>query len=361
MGNCLPDQFVAPSNQATLKPERKKVQKSAPTKARLSAEVKHEKMQKQMRAHTLGRAPPFLAPYLQAAAPVAFGFLHFLKLLSPYVISCIQLCVRVYSALPTNIISALIGLALCFFGGLFPTLIAACEAARVCGWDRTVASFHDLAAEAEVAIEASEKDDADGASALKGKELVAHKTKLILAKCNAERVNEGIGGLMTSWLAIEAVLQTEYAKTITLALSIGDMIRKPLLAIVAPPLLFLTPEVYRQWVPVVLGWVAKASGMWVAWYIQRVLSAVHSGLRGGLLFARSMLSFLHSQGWRLWGLIPADPDCTIIDEIGGWSLAAAGIYWQFSHNFHAPFPLDILLSPLTIGEYVLEWHITRKA
>lgn len=41
----------------------------------------------------------------------------------------------VYSVIPVDLLSALVGLVWCFCGGLYPTLFAAVEAARLTGWE----------------------------------------------------------------------------------------------------------------------------------------------------------------------------------------------------------------------------------
>ena len=93
----------------------------------------------------------------------------------------------------------------------------------------------------------------------------------------------------------------------------------------------MIPTDYHKWVPIILGWFCKgenmlrvgtqfdcismrrmhppsfltpmepalhtAFAMSIAWYIQAVLSAVTSGIRGGLMFSRNMLDFAHGRGW----------------------------------------------------------------
>lgn len=46
------------------------------------------------------------------------------------------------------------------------------------------------------------------------------------------------------------------------------------------------------------------------------------------------------------------------DEMIGWTIAAFGIWYQFSHLWALPFPLNIFLIPLEIFEWVLRWVIT---
>lgn len=323
-----------------------------------TAESEQMRIQKKLDAWA-SAAPSNFIPHLKAITPVLSWLLFISELVWPYIVMLVKFLIEVYAWLPTNILMALAGLVLCFFGGTFPTLIAALEAARVCGWDRTVSACRDLASEAAAVLEENKKDDLKEGAKMEGKKLIMHKTNLVMTHCHAEKVNTAISGLLTSWVAVEAVLRTEFTKTIALAVAIGDMVKKPLILIVAPVLVHIVPEAYHQWIPIALGWIAKSVGMSVAWYVQRLLSAVHSGLRGGLLFWQSLMAFLLARGWSL-GFIPKDPDDTIIDDVLSWPLAAAGFYWQFEQNFHVPFPLDLVTWPLSTLELMLQWHITRK-
>ena len=55
---------------------------------------------------------------------------HVATVLWPYVWQMVQACRNVYSVMPVDLISALVGLVWCFCGGLYPTVFAAVEAAR---------------------------------------------------------------------------------------------------------------------------------------------------------------------------------------------------------------------------------------
>jgi len=50
------------------------------------------------------------------------------------------------------------------------------------------------------------------------------KTSLVLTKVDPGKIDRAMGGLYLSWLGIVATLQVEFARTITLALSIADML-----------------------------------------------------------------------------------------------------------------------------------------
>jgi hypothetical protein len=51
-------------------------------------------------------------------------------------------------------------------------------------------------------------------------------------------------------------------------------------------------------------------------------------------------------------------DDTIIDEVCGWVLCAMGIYFQVSSGFTLSFPLNLLLFPLSIIEWLITFAVT---
>ncbi len=56
----------------------------------------------------------------------------------------VKLCMLIYSILPINILKALYGLALCFFGGQFVVTTAAIEAFNQCGGHKMLKFFEEL-------------------------------------------------------------------------------------------------------------------------------------------------------------------------------------------------------------------------
>ena len=49
--------------------------------------------------------------------------------------------------------------------------------------------------------------------------------------------------------------------------------------------------------------------------------------------------------------------CKQLDEVIGYALAAAGIYTQITSNFAIFFPLNLVLFPLTLIEWILRYQI----
>lgn len=161
------------------------------------------------------------------------------------------------------------GSVFCFFGGTFPTLFAAVQAAEHGGRATAMQALADLSDEALIVINESKKDDdAKSDQSVTASQYFANKTKLVLKKMNPEKVDKAISSLYSVWLTVAAVLAIKFARTIAMALSIADFFKKPVDRFVAPTLKLAIPADYEKWVPVVLSWMVKAIAMSIAWKIQ---------------------------------------------------------------------------------------------
>lgn len=70
-------------------------------------------------------------------------------------------------------------------------------------------------------------EDGDGIAdvdQIDSKALLMRKTNLALTKVDPGKIDKAMGGLYLSWIAIIATLKVQFARTITLALSIADML-----------------------------------------------------------------------------------------------------------------------------------------
>lgn len=365
-------------------------------------------------------APPGLAKYIRMFAPAIKVLSTICMFLLPWIVMLATAVHKAYQLVPINLLYAFMGLVFCFFGGTYPVLFAAIEAARLSGYENTKQAVQDIVDEATAMVKKSAEDDQidddhDGVADVEqidAKALFQRKTQLVLTKCDPQKINVALGGLMMAWIGVVATLKMQFARTITLALSIADFIGKPLDLIVMPALLAVVPEDYGKWVPVMLGWVCKAAGISVAWYIQAIVSSVTSGIRGGLMFARAMITFCSNIGVNFGGLIPMldekklrkqlnvmnsaalvkrakyvlvpaqdlascvkdeeiiDLICTrteerlhedtYVDEVVGWLLAALGCYFQvFVIAFAVPWWANIVMWPFGLAEEYLKWYITN--
>jgi hypothetical protein len=83
----------------------------------------------------------------------------------------------------------------------------------------------------------------------------------------------------------------------------------------------------------------------------------HRLTRSRSLVARSPLQGWSSQIEKLPGVsAPFDPDTSYFDEAVAYTLGGLGLAWQLSTGFTLPFPLSLILLPLSIVEWLLRWQ-----
>ena len=110
-----------------------------------------------------------------------------IDVIAPSVVHAFQAGRAIYTALPITVIEALAGLALCFFGGVYPLTVAAAEAFRASGGTVAVKSLAALWAEIIAVYEANKADnardeDGDGVAdvqQISHKELLGRKVALV--------------------------------------------------------------------------------------------------------------------------------------------------------------------------------------
>ena len=233
---------------------------------------------------------------LQIVQMVAKPLGAFLTTAIPLIIKYGNMALEFYRKLPTNFIEFLIGCIFCFFGGVYPTLFAAVQAAENGGRKTVMAAIKDLSDEALIIINESKKDDdvdedKDGkkdVDEISGREYLQRKTLLVLKKMNPEKVrilclallkklpiystcfkwfffsnpfplflafnqvDNAIYSVYRVWLAVAAVLTLQFARTINMALSIAEFLNRPCDRFLSPTLQIAIPDEYDKWVPVVL-------------------------------------------------------------------------------------------------------------
>ena len=295
------------------------------------------------------------------------------SLVLPPLFAVTKTIVAFYRALPKDAIVAQVGLVYCFAGGYYPTLFSSLQAAQQYGWNVMVEAIEDLAEEAIRAIEALEQDEAMSASKFGGTPIngadmaqsFRKKTGIVMAAVDPMKINQAAGALYMTWVGVKSVLEQEYARVITLSLTMARYIERVARFVLAPPAYFMVPDKYHQWVPVVIGWGCKAAAMNIAWRIQRIMTAATSAVTGGLLFARAVARMLSKRGIRLFGLIREDHESTFLDEIIGFLVAGLGFYtqfesqWRSGFSFRVPFPLSLITWPFDFLESWIQWQITK--
>mmetsp|Transcript_56840 Transcript_56840/g.83401 ORF Transcript_56840/g.83401 Transcript_56840/m.83401 type:complete len:375 (+) Transcript_56840:40-1164(+) len=293
--------------------------------------------------------------------PLLNKLLVFIDAMSPYLVKAWDTAQTVYKYTPLNIIEAIYGLALCFFGGLYPLTIAAGETFRVSGGDRVQNCLSLLWTDLRAVHQANmldnkKDDDGDGIAdidQISQQELMTRKMALVLKTVNPNRILQASGGLAQAFAGVCATLKLQFARVISLAVSISDSIRPLLVQFLAPALVAVIPSDYHHWIFPMIDVTCKIIGGSIAWFLFRILAAVHSGILGGLMCARALLRYANNMKW-----LTLNADETMMDEYAGWTLAALGVYFQVSNGMAAPFPLNILFLPVTFCETYLQWLVT---
>lgn len=180
------------------------------------------------------------APFVKFVGTVTQVLIACGNVVLPPVVGVISLVSDFYRALPKDAILAQVGLVYCFAGGYYPTLFSSISAAQQCGWNVMVEAIQDLTNEAVAVIRALELHAAKSSffgTAESRSLLFRQKTGVVLATVDPMKINTAASALYTTWLGVSSVLEKEYARVITLSLTMAGM--KSLRAFAAPFIRYL--------------------------------------------------------------------------------------------------------------------------
>mmetsp|Transcript_68327 Transcript_68327/g.162908 ORF Transcript_68327/g.162908 Transcript_68327/m.162908 type:complete len:387 (+) Transcript_68327:86-1246(+) len=278
---------------------------------------------------------------------------------------------KVYKILPIHFLEMVFGVGLCFFGGVYFASIAAFEAFRNFGGQLLIDELSLCWDQALLVKAANEEDDKkdlneDGIADVQQmsyNELINHKAKMaMMAVEKPDRLMKATQYLFTAWVSVIATLKSQFAKTVAIALGIADQLELPMVQVFGPMLAMLLGKDLTHWVAPIIGTTVKVIAVVVASYIQAVISAFYSGLRGGRLFGEAFMYGVmpYVSPWLPECCnVPKDfnPEDSYIDEIVGFPLAAAGFYYQLTNGFALEFPWSMIMFPCTMVEWIIRWHV----
>lgn len=286
---------------------------------------------------------------------------------------------RFYSTAPIKLIHAIFGACLAFFGGSFPASLAAVEAFRNMGLfklreeaDAIVAVWREAGAAnaADNALDA----DADGVpdvQQMAPSELLAHKVSMVFAAVKQPvRAQRAVGTLLSAWLAVLATIKFEFAASIAIGVGLANYVARPFVVLLAPQIAQALGSHHHQWIPVVIETVLHAIGITIALTLQTVVTAMYAAVAGGLLCSRSLFELAliavaseANDACRPGGLFARVAggintlDDTLFDEAVGFAIAFAGFLFQLLNGFELPFPENLLLLPLLVIEWLIQWQL----
>jgi hypothetical protein len=300
-----------------------------------------------------------------SAIPIVVAILGALQACIPYLAQGWDLCVKVYEFVEPyeGLQQMLFGFVLVFFGGTYITTIAAWEAFKMCGYDKTRACLTELYKSYLVAKEASDKDDlkdddGDGIADVKqidAKALVQRKVVLLMKTLDPDEVSDAIAGIWGGFMGVVAVLRIQFAQAVTLGSALGNTLTDMSKTTVQPQLESLVDPEYKKWVGPVLRYGIKSAAVTIAFFIQRVMSSFHSATRGSYMLLKGASHQLTALG---------KPVPKILDEKDpmfkyvATGLAVVGFVLQLYMGFGVPFPLNLLLLPVTALEHFLMMFVS---
>lgn len=309
------------------------------------------------------RPPPKIVECIRVCQPLVEALIMGMRLVAPVFFAFYKFLYFLYCVVPTNELKMIYGAALCFFGGKYCASIAAVECFRRTGGDKLLICLKELGANAQAAYQASVEDDkidddSDGIADVKQistQDWYKRKLGVVLRSVDPDVLAQAVAGLYQGFIGMVMSLKFKFAWTVALSCSIADNLRKPVSIVAVPVLAALMPKEYHKWITQIINFTLKAFAMHMAWKLQMVISAVQSGLLGASLVGTGVVVIM----FRCCGKKDKfDADSTYIDEAIGLPLACAGIWFQLSHGFSLPFPLNIALLPLTVVEEILRFCIT---
>eukprot|EP00967_Tisochrysis_lutea_P064868 scaffold84154_cov36-Tisochrysis_lutea.AAC.1 len=364
----------------------------------------------EMAAEAAAQVDPKSREYVLAARPCLDVSMRVLSFLVTVYLVLYTLLYKIYIRMPVNTLGMIFGAALCFFGGSYYASVAAIEAFRIFGWKSLVENLSIVAEQARLVAKASEEDDLvdddkDGVAdvdQLGARELLKRKTVLAMATVKEpERLQEACGQLWTAYVSVLATLHLQFARTTALALAIVGMCKFPILRLFLQPLMkFLGPET-QHWAKTIIEVsivhtrcpgrcsatenvhsrhprISQPSSSCLSSSLMPPKNDIfHVLLRLGdfgpprhpvsvVSSSCDLRLLLSHPGWQ--NRLPCykegfDADESYVDEIIAYSLAACGFFFQLTHGFMLPFPLDLILFPLTLVEYFLRWqvHLTSSS
>jgi hypothetical protein len=291
-------------------------------------------------------------------------------------IKAAQFLYGIYKKLPMNYVQMIFGVGLCFAGGTFFATLAALEAAKQFGGQALLDELAEVYAQAQVAGEASLKDDevdddGDGVADVKQIDqgaLINRKARVCMASVeDPERLMNAIQFLMSAWMSIIATLKFQFAQYVAIALGLADMISLPITRVFGKYIAMCMGNDLKHWVPTMIAVTVKIIAVSLVTFLVSVREGFYSALKGGSMFAEGLINELGKRGvmekiptWVPEALVsrPYDANQSYIDECIGWPLAAGGFVYQFMNGFVlAMFPFGIILFPLTAFEWILRFSI----
>lgn len=223
------------------------------------------------------KVPSSMRPYVSKLVPILCVSANFVERATPLVLQAIaklrEWWVLLQPYHPELLLPSVVGLVLCFFGGSYFTLIAAVEAYRMVGYERTLKCLQSLHEDFTAFAQASEEDDLkdqDGngiadVREISGDQLLTRKAMLFLKTVDPKRVSEAVAGINSGLLAVIATLKLQFAKSITLGSAIAVCVERVADRYALPLVEAALPPDYRKWAQPLMAYTIHGAAISCAW------------------------------------------------------------------------------------------------
>jgi hypothetical protein len=288
---------------------------------------------------------------LDKIMPILQAIASFFNIILPYITNASTKASDYYRMLPMDIVYAILGLTLAFFGGTYALSLVVIETIYNSSWQTIRYNGEKLYIELK-ALWKRYKEENRSVVNNDGEASNVEMTKKIdffLVNCKEpKKIMDMITSIGQTLISVLAVLSSDFAKDIALGTSIGEAFKRPANYFLVPTLAYTMPKKYHHWIYPFINYTCKTIAISLALLLGRIISTIQSGIRGGLMFSRRTLKYLTVKGYYKF-----DCEKSYIDEFIGWSIAAVGIYFQIRNRFVVPFPMNLVLIPLSFVEFML--------
>mmetsp|Transcript_9917 Transcript_9917/g.11346 ORF Transcript_9917/g.11346 Transcript_9917/m.11346 type:complete len:350 (-) Transcript_9917:400-1449(-) len=276
-------------------------------------------------------------PYVQEGLKY---YNEFLEVIEPYGVN--------------EVFKVITGFAMMFFGGFFITTVATYEAIIQGGQERFATNMSLLGEQFRNIKQENQKDDeedldGDGIAdvlQISAEQYTMRKMMVVFRACDPMIVQEAMHSLYTMFIAVIATLRLQFARTISLGASLGEQIGKPYVKYAIPQIKEYTPEDFHKWLEPVGLYVWRLVGIFIAFQVQRIISTVHTGVKGARLFVEGLTELAERNGY---GYLTEG----YFDEALAVILAVMGIYLQLFAWGGLPLPVKLAFFPAFLVEKIL--------
>jgi len=223
----------------------------------------------------------------------------------------------------------IIGVALCFFGGYFSSLVAVVEAFSQGGGRQVMQNLRTLHEAIHPAKIRDQTTNIRTAMRVSDPQLVQQSVLAVYTACTSALV----------------AVKLKNGRLFTLGSSIGEHIDRPAQKYIVPSLVHHASTEASTWIPMAVHLICRFAGVLLSYPVQLYLGILATAVRGGHYIMDSVTELLTARG------VDMNFSQVILDDLLVGGVVALGLSFQLAHVL--PFFVKLVLSPALAAEYVL--------